>query len=69
MLKDLDLKFEDNAKVTPRLLKEKGLIDKIKPGVKILSNGELKKKLVIEGCKVSKSAREKIEKAGGKIVG
>jgi large subunit ribosomal protein L15 len=37
------------------------------PVVKILGDGELKKKLVISGCAVSGSARLKIEKAGGTI--
>ncbi|MEK9170388.1 MAG: uL15 family ribosomal protein [Patescibacteria group bacterium] len=35
--------------------------------VKILGNGELKKAITVQGIPVSKSAREKIEKAGGKI--
>ena len=37
------------------------------PIVKILRRGEIKKKLIIEGCQVSKGAREKIEKAGGVV--
>ena len=64
---DSDKKFKDQEIITPKKLQEKGLIDKIKPGVKILGDGELKKKLIIEDCKVSKGAKEKIEKAGGKI--
>lgn len=36
--------------------------------VKILGNGELKKSVTVQGIPVSKSAREKIEKAGGKII-
>jgi large subunit ribosomal protein L15 len=35
--------------------------------VKILGTGELTKKLTITGCEISKSAREKIEKAGGTV--
>lgn len=63
----LQKKFKDGDLITPgRLLKE-GLIDTIKKGVKILGEGELKKKLVIEGCLLSKSAKEKIEKAKGEI--
>jgi large subunit ribosomal protein L15 len=35
--------------------------------VKILGDGEITKKLVVTGCSVSASAREKIEKAGGSV--
>ena len=48
----------------------KGIISKIKgktPKVKILGTGKLTKKLVVENCKASKSAKEAIEKAGGTI--
>jgi large subunit ribosomal protein L15 len=51
-------------------LLEKKLIRRIKgkmPKVKILGRGELTKKLIIKNCSVSKSAKEKIEKAGGNI--
>ncbi len=37
------------------------------PYVKILSDGELSKKLSFEGVKVSKEAKAKIEKAGGTV--
>ena len=67
-ISDLDKNFKDGDKVTPETLREAGLIDKIEAGVKILGDGELKKKMVIEECAISRSAREKIEKAGGKIV-
>ncbi|MBZ9571845.1 uL15 family ribosomal protein [Patescibacteria group bacterium] len=66
----LGKKFKVNEKINPQILLEKKLIRKIKgkiPGVKILGKGELKKALVIEGCGVSKGAKEKIEKAGGTI--
>ncbi|KKT81356.1 MAG: hypothetical protein A3B99_00360 [Candidatus Yanofskybacteria bacterium RIFCSPHIGHO2_02_FULL_44_12b] len=53
--------------VTPGLLKEKGLIDKIANGVKILGGGELKKKMQFEGFQFSKSAKNKVLKAGGTI--
>lgn len=64
---NLDKKFKDGEIVSPQTLLARGLISKIKRGVKILGDGEIKKKLIIEGCVVSKSAKEKIEKAGGKI--
>ncbi|MEA3272129.1 MAG: 50S ribosomal protein L15 [Patescibacteria group bacterium] len=66
-INDLDAKFNDNAKITPKTLRESGLISKIDKGVKILGKGETEKKFTIIGCDVSKSAREKIEKSGGII--
>jgi large subunit ribosomal protein L15 len=69
-LSTLEKKFKSGEKITPKILIERRIIRKIKgriPEVKILGKGELKKKLVIEDCKVSKGAREKIEKAGGTI--
>jgi len=67
----LDKNFETGDKITPDVLINKELIDKIKnrvPFVKVLANGEIKKKLTIENCEVSVTAKEKIEKAGGKII-
>jgi large subunit ribosomal protein L15 len=58
--------FEENTKVTPELLIEKGIIKKVKDGVKILGNGELKVKVDVVANAFSKSAEEKIEAAGGK---
>jgi len=66
----LEKKFGKNEKVTPETLIEKGLLRKIKkkvPEIKILGKGKLTKPLIIEGCQVSKGAKEKIEKAGGTI--
>ncbi len=66
----LERAFDGGTSITPRLLVERGIIASRKgvtPVVKILGDGELTKKLSIEGCKVSGSAREKIEKAGGKV--
>ena len=53
--------------VTPELLKEKGMMKTIKDDVKILGGGELKKKIEFSGFKFSKSAKDKILKAGGTI--
>ena len=58
--------FDDNTVVTPALLKEKKIIRKELDGVKVLGNGKLEKKLTIQANKFSKSALEKIEKAGSK---
>lgn len=59
--------FEDGTEVTPELLIEKGIIGKVKDGVKILGNGELQKKLTVKAHKFSKTAEEKIQAAGGTI--
>lgn len=59
-------RFEDGTVVTPALLKEVGLVRKELNGVKVLGNGELTKKLDVTAAKFSKSAKEAIEKAGGK---
>lgn len=60
--------FSEGEIVNPKSLREKKLISKIKVPVKILGSGEITKKIAVEKCLVSKSAREKIEKAGGKLV-
>lgn len=63
--------FEQGDAVTTAVLFEKKLIRRVGgglPQVKILGKGEITKKLSITGCKVSDSAKTKIEKAGGSIV-
>lgn len=59
-------KFEDGTVVTADILKENGVISKKLDGVKILGRGELTKKLDVKVAKMSASAKEKIEKVGGK---
>lgn len=60
--------FEPNTVITAELLYELRLIGKLEPyGLKILGDGELTKPLVIKANKVTASAKEKIEKAGGRI--
>jgi len=66
-LEKLEKYFNASETVNPQTLCDKGLISKIKIGVKILATGEIKKNLTIEKCLVSKSAKEKIEKAGGSV--
>lgn len=69
-LSTLEAVFAAGDTINPAMLLERGLVRAPKgktPVVKILGDGELKKKLVISGCKVSGSAREKIEKAGGSV--
>lgn len=62
--------FDTNEKITPTILVEKGVIETVSgriPRVKILGDGELSKAFKLSHCNVSKSAKEKIEKAGGSI--
>jgi large subunit ribosomal protein L15 len=61
---------KDGEVINPDNLIKKGIIRMMKgkaPEVKILGRGKLSKKLIIENCKVSKTAKESIEKAGGSI--
>jgi large subunit ribosomal protein L15 len=62
----LDL-FDEGAEVTPETLVQKGLLKHTKMDVKLLGNGELKKKLTIRVHAISATAREKVESAGGTI--
>ena len=66
----LECAFKAGDVVSPKTLVAAGVIATVRkkaPAVKILGNGELTKKLSVENCTVSKSAQEKIEKAGGSI--
>jgi large subunit ribosomal protein L15 len=63
----LEERFDAGAEVTPESLVEKGVLKNTKTDIKILGNGELKKKLSVTAHAVSASAREKIEAAGGSI--
>ena len=63
---DLD-QFVDGTVVDADLLKASGLIKKTNDGVKILGNGELTKNLTVKAAAFSASAKEKIEKAGGRL--
>ena len=60
-------RFEDGTVVSPALLIESGLIKKECDGIKVLGNGELTKKLTVQAHKFSKSAKDAIAKAGGKV--
>ncbi len=59
--------FEDGATVDEAILREKKLVRGRIDGVKILGKGELSRKLTIKADKVSASAKEKIERAGGTV--
>ncbi len=60
--------FPDDTVVTPKLLKNAGIINKMKDGVKILGDGELEKRLTVKAHRFSKPAIDKIKKAGGEAV-
>jgi large subunit ribosomal protein L15 len=57
--------FDDGAVVDEALLVSSGLVKTVGDGVKVLGVGELSKKLTVRTHAISKSALEKIEKAGG----
>ena len=59
-------RFNDGETITPERLIEDGLIKKIMNGLKILSKGEMNKKIIVKAHKFSKEAINKIESAGGK---
>jgi large subunit ribosomal protein L15 len=64
-LRDLDARFDDGAEVTPGSLRESGLATRRDVPVKVLGQGDLSKALTVHAHGFSKSAREKIEAAGG----
>ncbi len=63
----LDRSFGADEEVTPELLHERGLIKKAKRDVVVLGTGEISKALRISAHRFTKSAREKIEGAGGAV--
>ena len=67
-VRDIDRKFKDSDVITIESLAEVGLINAKEQYVKVLGDGEMTKKVTLKGLKVSKSAKEKIEKAGGKVI-
>jgi large subunit ribosomal protein L15 len=64
---DIERKFNDGETVDRKSLVEKKLIRKAAANIKVLGDGELSKKLTVDVDKVSASAKEKIEKAGGSV--
>ncbi|HKR12184.1 MAG TPA: 50S ribosomal protein L15 [Pyrinomonadaceae bacterium] len=66
-LASLEEHFEADAEITPEVLHDRGLIKKAKYDVVVLGNGEVSKPLRVSAHRFTKSAREKIEKAGGAV--
>ncbi|MBE7492627.1 MAG: 50S ribosomal protein L15 [Planctomycetes bacterium] len=60
--------FEAGATVGPQEFLKAGMINKIADGVKVLGDGDVTRKLTVHAHRFSATAREKIEKAGGKCV-
>ena len=66
-VRDLEARFESGAEVTPDTLVTAGLLKNTRTDVKILGVGELTKSLAVSAHGFSKSAREKIQAAGGTV--
>lgn len=67
---DLETVFDNGVEINPNSLLEKGLVSMLNgriPKIKILADGDIKKKFSISGCVVSLSAKTKIEKLGGSV--
>ena len=64
-LRDLEGRFDAGSEVTPDSLREKNLATRREVPVKILGQGELSKAFTVHAHAFSKTAREKIEAAGG----
>jgi len=64
----LDKNFSDGAVINPKAIAARGIIGKGKRlEIKVLGTGETEKKFYVQGCMISKSAKETIEKAGGEV--
>ena len=60
-------KFESGERVTPELLVQRGYLRNLKQPVKIVANGDLTKAVVVAAHKFTRTAREKIEAAEGRV--
>ena len=67
-LRDIEIRYENGETVNRESLIAKGLLKKVNSLTKLLGDGNITKKLTIDVDKVSASAKEKIEKAGGTVV-
>jgi large subunit ribosomal protein L15 len=63
----LEKQFAENDDVTPEVMHHRGIIKKAKHDIVVLGNGEVSKSLKVSAHRFTKSAREKIEKAGGTV--
>ena len=58
--------LDNNTEVTAESLYELGIIKKLNDGIVVLGNGEITKKINVKAARITKTAKEKIEAAGGK---
>jgi large subunit ribosomal protein L15 len=63
----LEKAFVENDEVTPERMHHRGIIKKAKHDIVVLGNGDVSKSLKVSAHRFTKSAREKIEKAGGAV--
>lgn len=66
-LRELELRFDSGAEITPEVLRDSGVISTLRKPVKILATGDITKKFSITAHRFSLTAREKIEAAGGSV--
>jgi len=66
-LEALEKTFAANDEITPEVLHHRGIIKKAKHDIVVLGNGEVTKALKVSAHRFTKSAKEKIEKAGGTV--
>ena len=59
--------FAEGSEVTPQTLMETGMLETLKYPVKVLGNGDIHKPLTVSAHKFTRSARQKIEEAGGQV--
>jgi len=64
---ELMTKYDDGADVTPEDVLERGIVGQLNDGLKVLGRGDCDKALTVYAHKISNSAREKIEAAGGQV--
>jgi large subunit ribosomal protein L15 len=64
---ELQERFADGAVVNEQTLREVGLVNRTCDGIKLLGDGDIQHKLTVQLDRVSASAKEKIEKAGGTV--
>lgn len=60
--------FESGSVITPKILKNQGIVKDIKYGVKVLGDGEINVPLVVKVNQISKSAAAKINACGGQVI-
>lgn len=65
---DLSKTFKTGTKVTPKMLEAAGLVGSAASPIKVLGDGTIAISITLSGCRVSKTAKQKIEAAGGTIM-